>query len=396
MTTFPLFQYFTGMLYATYFLITLLLGLELAFNLFQYKNYRASAFIKIIGAMFLVDAFAMFLGATINTIWPSTLLSYTIRICDIIVILLLILSGFSLTSVKFPSRRVVLSLLIPTVVLTIIGLTIENSTSWATLAGQGFFIVFFVVLIFRLHRYDKRLEDYYSNTEDRHTFWFIFFAVWCLLEFPTYYFLNTKKIYGDMGVCVFYIIVLLFYLVLAHLSLKQQPPEVEDDLEIDNLQIAKELDKEPVTGNEKQPKEPVTDSSERLTTDKQTETANENKSEGILTQEQINEITYKLQRVMEDEKIYLNSELNTLELARSIRSNTKYLYYYLHEILHLRFYEYVNHFRIADAKEMMLSTEEKIEYIALSCGFKSYNTFAKAFKKEEGTYPNIWRNEKKQ
>lgn len=56
------------------------------------------------------------------------------------------------------------------------------------------------------------------------------------------------------------------------------------------------------------------------------------------------------------------------------------------------FIEYRNHFRINKAKQLLLTTNKKISYIALEVGFEDLSFFNKQFKQLVGITPRMYRN----
>lgn len=59
------------------------------------------------------------------------------------------------------------------------------------------------------------------------------------------------------------------------------------------------------------------------------------------------------------------------------------------------FKEYMNHIRIRQAKQMLLTTDDTITQIALNCGFNSSNYFKDCFRQRNGVSPSVFRKQSK-
>jgi len=98
-----------------------------------------------------------------------------------------------------------------------------------------------------------------------------------------------------------------------------------------------------------------------------------------------------LRKLFEEDKIFLNENLNLNDVAIRLNSNRTYLSSYLNDHKKSSFMDFVNTFRVREAYELLKSDDTKkftIEGIANQCGFKSRATFNRAFKKEFGITPS--------
>jgi transcriptional regulator GlxA family with amidase domain len=53
--------------------------------------------------------------------------------------------------------------------------------------------------------------------------------------------------------------------------------------------------------------------------------------------------------------------------------------------------EFLRHFRLQRAIELLLGTDRSVHDIALSCGFSSPQSFSRTFSREYGQPPDRWR-----
>lgn len=123
----------------------------------------------------------------------------------------------------------------------------------------------------------------------------------------------------------------------------------------------------------------------------------EKKPANILSKEQAGDLLLQLERVMEQEQLYLDAELSLTGLAKHIGVPPKQLSAVLNQHLGKNFNEFVNEYRIELFKEKLLNSENEtytITSIAYDCGFSSQATFQRAFKQVTGLSPTAFKKEK--
>jgi AraC-like DNA-binding protein len=113
-----------------------------------------------------------------------------------------------------------------------------------------------------------------------------------------------------------------------------------------------------------------------------------------LTEQEKVQILARLENIMSNEKLYLNSSLNLGETARHLSIAPRYLSQVINELKRQNFYDYVNNYRINEAK-MLLSDpnheNDKILAVQYDCGFNSKSVFNTLFKKNTGVTPSEYR-----
>lgn len=113
-----------------------------------------------------------------------------------------------------------------------------------------------------------------------------------------------------------------------------------------------------------------------------------------LKQIQATQYINQLIQIMEDEKLYTNPQLTLQLLAQEMEVNSNYISQVINEQLNQNFYDFVNHYRIEEAKRQLQSPEAKkytIEAIAQQVGFNSKSTFNRAFKKYTELTPSQYK-----
>lgn len=110
------------------------------------------------------------------------------------------------------------------------------------------------------------------------------------------------------------------------------------------------------------------------------------------------EFAGELERLFEEQKIWLNPRLTIGEVAQHLGSNRTYLSDYLNHTLGTTFYEYVNEYRVRAVAERLSSPEclLTIEALAESCGFNSISTFRRFFIRRYGCTPTRYRLDRSQ
>ncbi|WP_420574406.1 helix-turn-helix domain-containing protein [Kordia sp.] len=108
-----------------------------------------------------------------------------------------------------------------------------------------------------------------------------------------------------------------------------------------------------------------------------------NTSKDRLNEEKIAIITKKLQLLIEEEKIFMRSDLSLKILARRVDTSSNNLSWLLNSVYEKTFYEYINEYRVKAFLRKIEDGEHKKQTllaIAMDAGFNSKSTFNKTFK----------------
>lgn len=98
----------------------------------------------------------------------------------------------------------------------------------------------------------------------------------------------------------------------------------------------------------------------------------------------------ELDKLMEEERIYLNPNLSLEDLSKRLLTNRSYLMRLIRDHYGKTFVDVVREKRITYAMEYMKNHREKLDVIATETGFNSASTFCKAFKIVTGETPAAW------
>lgn len=103
-----------------------------------------------------------------------------------------------------------------------------------------------------------------------------------------------------------------------------------------------------------------------------------------------NQLIAKLKELMNEEKLFLKSDLTLSDLAKSLQTNTAYLSRVINDEFAMNFSNFLNKYRIEEAQKLIENHKLDVmtfEGIAKSCGFLSRSSFNQAFKKFTGMTP---------
>lgn len=102
----------------------------------------------------------------------------------------------------------------------------------------------------------------------------------------------------------------------------------------------------------------------------------------------------RLREVMDSEKPYTDGDLSLQKLADRLGISAHHLSQVINERLNQNFFDFVNQYRVEEAKRQLLDMKKKhysIIAIAEDVGFNSKSAFNAAFKKHAGVTPSEWR-----
>jgi AraC-like DNA-binding protein len=98
----------------------------------------------------------------------------------------------------------------------------------------------------------------------------------------------------------------------------------------------------------------------------------------------------KILKLMQDEKLYLQPELNLSDIANRLKTNISVLSGVVNNAFGKNFNDFVNEYRVKEFQERIQLPENKnitLLGIAFDCGFNSKATFNRSFKKFTGKAP---------
>jgi AraC-like DNA-binding protein len=113
-----------------------------------------------------------------------------------------------------------------------------------------------------------------------------------------------------------------------------------------------------------------------------------------LSDEQLVRYKKRLKRIMKSKRLYTKPDITLPQLAQTIDCSVNHLSQVINSGLGMSFFDYVNHYRIELAKELLADPDERyntVLNIAFAVGFNSNSAFYTAFRKHVGQTPAQYR-----
>lgn len=107
----------------------------------------------------------------------------------------------------------------------------------------------------------------------------------------------------------------------------------------------------------------------------------------------INNIITRLEKLILEEKVYLDGSLTAYKLAEMLSTNRTYLGKAIHQKYNMNFNDYLNGHRVKEAIRLIAAGENKImgmDGIGQKAGFNNRVTFTKAFQQHTGVSPSYF------
>jgi len=245
-------------------------------------------------------------------------------------------------------------------------------------------IVFYLYLVIKeILQHKKKIREVFSNLQKKKLNWLI----WCTGLFFALLVINNTLLQTD---AVDAIIVRIAYNIativitafLGFAGLRQ----------IDIYDEIKVADMAHTDGDSHKVKDQGRDEIQQQT----------NVAEGInnkyvasaLSEEEKKKIVDVLENIMQTKKLFLNPELKITDVASEVLFPRKQISQAMNEKLSNNFYNFINRYRIEEAKRLLEDTKYSkfsIEGIAHQSGFNSRSSFYTAFRNETGVTPSQFR-----
>ncbi|RED10664.1 helix-turn-helix domain-containing protein [Pontivivens insulae] len=231
--------------------------------------------------------------------------------------------------------------------------------------------IYLILIVKRMHNYRKMLRDLYASTERHELRWMYSIAVLG----GVFWFANAAIVFVSASPSpsdasfAFTTLSGLTGLGLATATtlwgLRQQPPLMSDQ---------SSGDMGPVT---------------RV---KPTNAVSPKYEKSALSNETTARLSRKLRKSMEVDHLHRDPNLSLWTLSRHIGASPNYISQTLNEEIKETFFDFVNGYRISDAKDLLERTDQTVLQIAYEVGFNARSSFYNSFKRRTGVTPTQYRH----
>ena len=118
-------------------------------------------------------------------------------------------------------------------------------------------------------------------------------------------------------------------------------------------------------------------------------------SEYSISEESLNTYSNSLSRYVLEEKPYLEYDISLDDLSKKISISKRNLSHVMNKKFKMNFYDFINHYRLIEAKEDLKHSSKTIKEIMYDSGFANKSSFNAIFKKQTGLTPTQFRQKHK-
>lgn len=104
----------------------------------------------------------------------------------------------------------------------------------------------------------------------------------------------------------------------------------------------------------------------------------------IITNESESELASRINTII---RTQYHEKLNTSIIAEMLHRNPDYLGRVFRDISGLTITDAINHYRLKQARKLLLESQHKVEEVATNCGYNDAGYFRRLFKRSEGISP---------
>lgn len=227
--------------------------------------------------------------------------------------------------------------------------------------------VYLILILRRLSRFRLRLRDYYSSTEKFELRWIY--------------------VIGCLGASFWLAMALLLF---SGDGIEDTPPAIDSVASLVGFALVSAVTLWGI--RQRPPLAPEND--EDHTPPDAPQSGKYEKS--ALSPEASERLSRKLRRAMEVEHLHRDANLSLWALAKHTGASPNYVSQTLNEVIGESFFDFVNSYRIAEAKTLLATTDESVLNITYDVGFNARSSFYNAFKRHTGQTPTAYRKKMSQ
>ncbi len=246
-------------------------------------------------------------------------------------------------------------------------------------------VLYFYLIIKEILQHKKKIREVFSNLQQKKLNWLI----WCTILFFTLLAINNTLLQTDavdnINIRVGYNIAMVLITAFLGLAGLRQ---------IDIYNKIADTRTDGVKTGESSIKPKSHNKCHKVADDTLACTHSDKYVALMLSEAEKQKIIDLLENIMQTKKLFLNPELKITDVASEVSLPRKQISQAMNEKLNDNFYNYVNRYRIGEAKRLLEDAEFNqfsIAGIANQSGFNSRSSFYTAFKNETGVTPNQFR-----
>lgn len=358
----------TGIAVGMYLIATVVLGLQLTVDILRMR--QPNLLTRVTGAAMLIDAtniiFPAIMASLEDTIderyWRIMMLVF-----DYTTLLMLLSIGDVLLNNKFSKRKVTIA--ISVIIPTIISYFVWGRTAMHIVVVPVFFLALYAIIVNcrRILKYENNLPYIYSNTEHRHKQWYVWLCVFILIEILFWLWVYIAKENSILPKLLYYVFMTFFWIYVFRFASMQRPVTI--DVESIDVEGTADID----LNNEEQNSETSANEGEEGEDGKERTKSN---------------LLIRMETLMAEKKLYLNSDLTLIVLAEELGTNRTYVSQIFNHELNVTFYQYVNKLRVEYACKRITESDEKLSSIAYESGFSSPANMVRVMREYIGMTPS--------
>lgn len=105
------------------------------------------------------------------------------------------------------------------------------------------------------------------------------------------------------------------------------------------------------------------------------------------------DVAARIDKLMEEERLFLDPDLNLTRIARRLHLPTRAVSQAINRLHGISVSHYVNNRRIAEACRLLRETQEPVTRVLFDAGFLTKSNFNREFQRVTGTNPTAWRKQ---
>jgi AraC-like DNA-binding protein len=220
-------------------------------------------------------------------------------------------------------------------------------------------LAYLIRMHFILRDHTKNIQNIYSSLEKINLRWLRFFVISQSIIWPCAFFIDTHK-HNSYEIGFIWLLVSIFMCIIGYFGIRQ--PEIFSG-ELQEEQLPAQI------GKKKYEK-------------------------SALSPEQAEAILQRLQTFMQSSKPYVIPTLTLAALSKQMNVSTHHLSQIINERLNKNFFEFINYFRVKEAKRLLKDPGNQhltLAAIGFEAGFNSVSSFNSIFKKTTSFTPSQYR-----